>query len=150
MRNAFIIFAIVVVVTTILAVFFRDAVLFTMMRWNLEPEQPFSTATTPAAPDYGNPDHWAALPDREDNADQAPEGVQDLQSTADVDVFFIHPTTFYDTAHWNQPLDHPAANEFTDEQVLPNQAGVFNTCCRVFAPRYRQAQLYAFFDEGDL
>ena len=142
--------ALAVIVAAVLIIFnlFRDPISFALMRFSLEPDTSFAASTPPEAPDYANELHWAALPWRKDNADLTPEGVADAQASAQVDVFFIHPTTYYTSAGWNQPLDHPQANEFTDEQVLPNQAGVFNSCCRVFAPRYRQATLYSFFDEG--
>ena len=38
------------------------------------------------------------------------------------------------------------ANRLTDEWVMRDQASVFNKCCRVFAPRYRQATLFSFQD----
>ncbi len=127
----------------------RDTLGFFMMVMAVKPDQSFADDPRPPAPDYANPDHWAALPDRPDNADVSP-GSEDLnqQSTAAVDVFFIHPTTYYTKDHWVQPLDDAAANTITDEQVLPNQASVFNSCCRVYAPRYRQATLYSFMDDG--
>jgi hypothetical protein len=90
---------------------------------------------------------WAALPDRQDNADVVPTGATDNQATAAVDVFFLHPTTYYNRANWNQPLDDPGANEFTDKNVLRGQASSFNGSGRVYAPRYRQATLYSFRDK---
>lgn len=45
--------------------------------------------------------------------------------------------------------DKPSGN-WVDNAVMPGQASVFNGKTRVFAPRYRQAQIYAFFalEEG--
>ena len=143
--------AISLIVISALAVFvglfFGDQVGFALMRWNLEPDTAFAEAEPPAAPDYADETHWAALPDRDDDADVNPVGYESVEQVAAVDVFFIHPTTYYNSAHWNQPLDDPQANEFTDEQVLRNQASAFNGCCRVYAPRYRQATLFSFFDQ---
>ncbi len=127
---------------------FRGPLTFMLMRINLKPDQTFAETTAPTAPDYANPAHWAALPDKQDNADLTPPGIERIDENAGVDVFFIHPTTYYTSDSWNQPLDHAEANEFTDEQVLPNQAAVFNSCCRVFAPRYRQATLFSFMDDS--
>lgn len=105
------------------------------------PAKPFGVQPHPAAPDYANPAHWAALPDRSDAADRVPEGdaFGDRQATAKVDVFYIHPTTYRGGDYWNQPLDDAATNQWTDDSVIARQASVFNACCRVFAPRYRQA-----------
>ena len=72
--------------------------------------------------------------------------MQDVQSTAEVDVFFVHPTTFFGTAGWNQSLDDASTNQLTDMFVLRSQASVFNSCCRIYAPRYRQATIFSFMD----
>jgi len=99
-----------------------------------------------------NPGHAftdAALPDRDDLADSVPTGATDYQATAAVDVFFVHPTTFLSADAWNQSLDDAETNRLTDEMVMRGQASAFNGCCRVYAPRYRQATLAAFFVEDD-
>lgn len=105
------------------------------------PAKPFGELPNPAKPDYTNPRHWAALPTRLDAADVIPENdpFGDRQAIALVDAFYIHPTTYRSAASWNQPLDDEIANQWTDESVIARQAAVFNACCRVFAPRYRQA-----------
>lgn len=105
------------------------------------PAKPFGELPHPPAPDYSNPENWAALPNRLDAGDVVPENDSfgDLQDTAPVDAFYIHPTTYRSAASWNQPLDDTAINDWTDESVIARQAAVFNACCRVFAPRYRQA-----------
>lgn len=105
------------------------------------PALPFGELATPAAPDYADPNNWAALPDRTDAADVVPENdpYGDRQQRASVDVFYIHPTTYRSAASWNQPLDDTTTNTWTDESVIARQAAVFNACCKVFAPRYRQA-----------
>jgi hypothetical protein len=74
--------------------------------------------------------------------------VQDRQSTAEVDVFFVHPTTFFGTGGWNQALDDSSTNQLTDMFVLRGQAAVFNGCCKIYAPRYRQATIYSFMDNS--
>ena len=105
------------------------------------PEKPFGESPSPAAPDYALPQNWAALPDRLDAADVVPanDPLGDRQAIAQVDVFYIHPTTFRDSSVWNQSMDDAKTNAWTDESVIARQAAVFNACCRIFAPRYRQA-----------
>lgn len=115
----------------------------------LKPAQPFSTESTPASPDYSQSSSWAALADREDSADVLPaDRVMEQQARAAVDVFFIHPTTYFGTANWNQPLDDARVNQLTDMFVMRGQAAAFNTCCRIYAPRYRQATIYSFIDNS--
>ncbi len=72
----------------------------------------------------------------------------DNQDSARVDVFFLHPTTYTgECGHklWNGPVDDTALNEKTDKSTILYQASVFNGAGRVFAPRYRQAHLHAYF-----
>jgi hypothetical protein len=61
-----------------------------------------------------------------------------------VDVFFIHPTTYFSNDKWNQPLDDAATNTRTDEGPIRNQASAFNLCCQVWVPRYRQMTFGGF------
>jgi hypothetical protein len=115
-------------------------------------EPPFSTATTPPPPDYANPAHWAALPNRTDNADKVPKnsnGPEDRQAGAPADVFFVHPTIFtYKPAnayYWNGDVNDTDLNRRVDESTILNQATAFNAAGRVFAPRYRQAHLRSYY-----
>jgi hypothetical protein len=127
----------------------RDSIGMMIAFKRLEPEHSFKDSPQPAAPDYSLASSWAALPDRQDDADALPGGdVQDVQASAPVDVFFVHPTTFFGTASWNQPLDDAATNQLTDTFVLRGQASVFNSCCKIYAPRYRQATIFSFMDRS--
>lgn len=98
-------------------------------------------------PDYSSLFYWAAHPYKHDPSDSVPAPL--LQSTIKdsvVDVFFIHPTTFGskgDTV-WNADINNPKTNAKTDYTSILYQASVFNEC-RVFAPRYRQANIRAYF-----
>lgn len=113
----------------------------------LKPWTGFNADKAPPVPDYTSDNAWAALPEREDKADVVPAsaGLADNQATAEVDVFFIHPTTYYGKAGWNARYDEPGfPADRLENGVLRYQASVFNGCCRIFAPRYRQATVYAF------
>ncbi|MFM2289071.1 MAG: hypothetical protein RL684_2214 [Pseudomonadota bacterium] len=97
----------------------------------------------PAAPDYSSHDAWAAWPGREGRALDAPPGQSPLADPP-VDVFFIHPTTLLLGGIANASADAGASeSKRVDEAVLRFQASVFNGCCRIYAPRYRQASLKA-------
>jgi hypothetical protein len=123
----------------------RDLLAFAVAAVRLRPDGAFREAAAPAAPDYADPAHWAALPERSDAADLAlPGAAEDAQASASADVFFLHPTTYYRSG-WNQPLADADSNRITDEFVLRNQASAFASCCRIYAPRYRQAVMFAFF-----
>lgn len=139
-----------VVAITLLAAF-KDELSY----WAMTPGEPFAAMTPPAEPNYADPASWAALPTRQDAADQVPKtpAASDNQAAAQVDVFFIAPTTYYNRTGWNAPLDDEDARERLDGFVLKYQASAFNGSAKVYAPLYRQATLGAFFpknrDDGD-
>jgi hypothetical protein len=124
---------------------YRDTLFFVAFRAYVKPASAFAETMAPSAPNYAKPEHWAALPDREDAADFTPEGVADGQADATVDVFFVHPTTYLSSAGWNAPMGYEPADNWVKNAVLPGQASAFNGNTRVFAPHYRQAQIYTFF-----
>ena len=100
-------------------------------------------------PDYSNLNYWAAHPWKWDPSDSVPAPLQSNYIKDSVaDVFFIHPTTLtdYSDARWNANIDDSSLNAKTDYSTILYQASVFNEQCRVFAPRYRQAHLKAFYN----
>lgn len=102
--------------------------------------------TPPPAPDYSWEENWAALPFRQDYADLTPDAtVTDQQSSAEVDVFYIHPTIFENRKVWNANIVDVQTNHNVDTKAILNQATIFNGSCRVYAPRYRQMTLKGFF-----
>ncbi|MEM6724099.1 MAG: DUF3089 domain-containing protein [Bacteroidota bacterium] len=115
------------------------------------PLLPFNESPHPVAPDYSKADHWCALPSKADMADEVPKKLgpapdADLQ---EVDVFFIHPTTYTgrkpSEVGWNASMNDAATNLKTDESTIRYQASAFNKAGRVYAPRYRQAHLHSFY-----
>ncbi len=115
-----------------------------------------SASKTPAPPDYSNLNHWAAHPFIPDCSDTVPlpkrakANIQILPSdTAQADVFFIYPTIYKKEGKapyfWNADVNDDSLNREIDESTIRFQASIFNAAGRVFAPRYRQAHLKAFF-----
>ncbi|TNE57856.1 MAG: DUF3089 domain-containing protein [Alphaproteobacteria bacterium] len=114
------------------------------------PTQEFDPTLAPPAPEYSDPASWAVRPGREAKSTMVPSNrdCRDAQSEAEVDCFFIHPTTYFGKHNWNADINDQRSNEWVDELVIPAQASAFNGCARIFAPRYRQATLYSFIDRG--
>jgi hypothetical protein len=112
----------------------------------------FSSTTMPPAPDYSKNESWAALPTRPDNADRTPDPkLPNLQADAQVDVFFLHPTLFWNKSKdWNGDVGDAKLNQKTDESTILFQASAFNEAGRVYAPRYRQAHYRSFFTADTL
>lgn len=116
----------------------------------VQPKISFANAEVPEAPNYADLKHWAAHPQKTDKSSFKPEGVENgEEDDLGADVFFIHPTSYFGTGAWNASLDHPHANEIVDEFILPGQASVFNGCCNIYAPRYRQATFASFLGRGN-
>ncbi len=140
---------VVVAVLLLVGFIFRGQLAMWVGGQLIKPGHTFAQQAPAAAPDYTQDVFWAALPGREDDADYVLAGATpDRQQQAAVDVFFIHPTTYFSNDAWNQPLPHPETDTITRENVLRSQASAFNHCCRIYAPFYRQATLYAFFDDS--
>ena len=105
----------------------------------LDPKLPYAVYRPPPAPDYGKPAAWALLPGALKSGDPP------------ADVFFIHPTTFDGGRDWNGPIGERTADRRLFRTMLPNYAAPFAAAGRIFAPRYRQASLYAsltLFDDA--
>jgi hypothetical protein len=98
-------------------------------------------------PDYSKSISWAALPWINDEGDKVPKNsmLKNMQDSSLADVFYIHPTTYYNIYSTNANLLNRALNKITDETAVRMQASVFNASCKVYAPRYRQAALQNFF-----
>lgn len=65
------------------------------------------------------------------------------------DVFFVHRTTFLKRYSWNDSIRHGLQNLNTYLFSVRVQAKIFSGIARVFAPKYRQATLYSFYDTED-
>jgi len=113
------------------------------------PDLPFNPADAVTAPDYSDMASWAALPSKNDLADMRPAGIgdPDIQGAAPVDVFFVHPTGFMKGSSWTFSMDPNTVTEENTKWMLANQASAYNGCCNVYAPRYRQASIYAYFSD---
>jgi hypothetical protein len=103
-------------------------------------------------PDYAIIENWAAHPYKNDPSDLVPLPLQAThQYDSAVDVFFLHPTSYTDKEFkgWNASLSDNALNQKTDRSSIQFQASAFNEY-RVFAPRYRQAYIGAYFTKDTI
>jgi hypothetical protein len=112
------------------------------------PVRNFENTKHPKAPDYTLEKNWIALPWRADIGDTIPKGctIKEDQKNAQVDVFFIYPTVYIKGSKWNADVENKRINKKADK-CIQLQATAFNSCGRIFAPRYRQAVLKSFINE---
>lgn len=99
----------------------------------IKPPKKFSQERLAIAPNYALQNDWH----------QASYRFKDKE----VDVFFVHPTTYIKAKYWNQPLDHAHTNWRTKVLSINYQTSVFYEDCNIFMPKYRQAAFYSFVDE---
>ncbi len=109
------------------------------------PTGEFDPSTTAPAPDYAQIKNWAALPEIDDPSDLVPEGVATAQGVQPVDTFFIHPTGFLVSSSWTSHMDPDSGTEENTHWMMANQASAYNGCCNLYAPRYREANIFAYF-----
>jgi hypothetical protein len=112
------------------------------------PRGEFDRGAAPTPPNYSLLKNWAAHPLISDMADRTPQGLTNEQAWSEADVFFLHPTTYTGRRgdrDWNSSVYDRALNRRTDEGPILYQASLFNSAGKVYAPRYRQAHLHAYF-----
>jgi len=109
----------------------------------------FDKRKHPPVPDYSQPNAWACLPTIHNASDTVPinSDEKDLQADAAVDVFYIYPTLDLSSGNWNADIHNKRLNKRIAKTAIRNQASVFNGCCKVYAPRYRQGTLACFYDK---
>jgi len=135
------------VIVLILLVMIAGGLLFyfqkELMKLALVPGEAFAGGPATPVERYASADMWYARPGiANDPALWTPANFAPGTTPAAA-VFFIHPTSYIDRAHWNAPLDDPRANQYA-RVFLKGQASAFNEVGQVWAPRYRQATFGAF------
>ena len=112
------------------------------------PRAPFKDLTPPPAPDYNEASWWAAYPGQPSDAETTPASVAAVpDAERPAACFFVHPTGYFGAEHWNEPRPCQQSEMLTDS-FMHTDASAFNGCCRIYAPRYRQASVAAqLFDK---
>ena len=115
----------------------------------LSPPDSFVLADAPKAPDFDNEYFWVAHPDKSDTSDLVPVGIDTSGDIAnkDIDVFFVHSTGFVGPGGWNSTMKIENSEAQSIEYMLSSMASIFNGCCNIYAPHYREAQLQSFMPE---
>ena len=104
-------------------------------------------------PDYSNLYYWAAHPLKWDPSDSVPKPLRKEKRDTLVDVFFLHPTIYttpLKDSNLNADIDDAYLNAKTDYSSILYQASVFNQHARIYAPRFREAHISAYFTKDTL
>jgi hypothetical protein len=109
-------------------------------RGAFEPQPPLPTNA------YADPARWLAQPALPASpARWTPPGATPTQPVHAA-VFFVHPTTYMERAHWNAPADSARANDLAGT-ITRAYASPFGGAEQLWAPRYRQAAFGAFLSD---
>ena len=129
--------------------FYRKPILFRVIGQMIKPKMRFNKFVPQSRPKYEDLDSWAAHPLLGNGPEKlmpVEENPNDLKSAA---VFYIHPTGYFGKT-WNATIDKGTAHFERTQGMLAGQASVFNSSCDIYAPLYRQATFFSFYDEtGD-
>jgi hypothetical protein len=117
-----------------------------LMRFTMVPTAAFEGGPPPAPSAYADKRLWIARPDLQDSPGLwLPSGLK-REGVPTASVFFIHPTSYLQTSHWNAPLDDPES-QWRAKLFVQSQASVFNHVAEIWAPKYRQATFGAFLTD---
>jgi hypothetical protein len=133
------------------------AAVFALRVWNEElaaiafvPSEAFEPPQALAASAYRDPAMWLSRPGmarRSDPARWQPQGAALPDGDVpDFAVFFVHPTSYLERAHWNAPLDDRQSRTRA-RTFLRGLASAFASASEIWAPRYRQATFGAFLTD---
>ena len=112
---------------------------------NIIPITSFNHQATGKAPNYEALRYWAAHPDK--SSIPLPKNLKEASATTlEVDVFFVHPTLYFEGKQWNANIDDQKLNETILVSSIQNQASVFSEIGEVYAPHYRQMHIYGYTD----
>jgi hypothetical protein len=113
------------------------------MRWTMVPGVAFEGGPPVPTNAYARRELWIARPDIAGNPSLwTPPGLV-RASAPRASVFFIHPTSYLEKAHWNAPLDDEES-QWRAQLFVRSQASAFNGVGEIWAPKYRQAAFGAF------
>lgn len=123
---------------------FREQLLI----WRLGPPESFEVDANAQTPDYADLNYWAAHPDIVETSDlRLPGAKAPTQKSQYVDVFYVHPTTYFGPGHWNSNMKQTESAAQTLETMLGGHGTIFGDCCSFYAPRYREAHIAAFYPD---
>lgn len=123
-------------------------VVFSCSKKNYSSYPAYQFHATNKLPDYSDLNYWAAHPWKKNTSDSVPKPLRHYyKKDSSADVFFIYPTTLTSATdqRWNADIDDALINAKTDYSTILYQSSVFNESCRIFAPRYRQANIKSFY-----
>ena len=111
-----------------------------------EPHHGWDPSLKAPAPDYADAANWAALPSKPGLTAYVPQGVAAAtKGTRRRRVLRPSHCGEMDGSDWNSAMNPDSQTEENAKWMMANQASVFNGCCVIYAPRYREATITTYF-----
>ena len=111
-----------------------------------KPKQDFFYNVNDFELDYSNKINWAFRSDIDNAFNLLPDNYSYQKDTMyNVSVFYIHPTTLYNSNNWNADTAY-FQNNLSVNLCLENQASVFAGITELFAPHYREMHIHSYKD----
>jgi hypothetical protein len=98
-----------------------------------KPNLDFSLGSVPKKPNYSDVKSWIV----KDNINET------------IDIFYVYPTSYYSPCNWNAEITDTSVIKRINKFVLKKQLDIFKGIGNIYAPFYRQANLYSFIDKDD-
>ena len=96
--------------------------------------------------DYSDLRNWAFRSDVDSFYEILPKNHQiENDKLFNVSVFYIHPTTLYDSSNWNADTSYFNNNKAI-KLCIENQVSVFAGLADIYAPHYREMHIYSYTD----
>ena len=128
---------------------FKESIIYRIVGHMIKPTMRFEDFQPPSIPNYRELSSWAAHPNLENGAEMLTPNNEILSTSKNAAVFYIHPTGYFGKT-WSASIDKDTPHFERTERMLAGQASAFNSSCDIYAPEYRQATFFSFYDEtGD-
>ena len=114
------------------------------------PTRGFEVQAPLAADAYADPAMWFSGPQAAAAGNPAlwlPQGATEAGAEAGAVVFFVHPTSYFSTDHWNSPKDDAEARDEASGYIRVT-ASAFSATGKIWAPKYRQATFGSFLSDS--
>ncbi len=96
--------------------------------------------------DYSESKNWMFYSERDDIEKILPKNYDNKNdSLYEISVFYIHPTTLYNSTNWNADTSFFRNNKLL-RLCLENQASVFAGLTKLYAPHFREMHIFSYTD----
>jgi len=112
----------------------------------VNPKEDFDALVNNYPLDYSEVKNWSFRSDFHDYSTLLPSNYNsENDSKFNISVFYIHPTTLYNSNYWNADTSHFREN-YAIDLCLENQASVFAGLTYLYAPHYREMHIHSYSD----